>query len=362
MAIKQYAESRGWLPIPLEAARFWLFRHPEQTLQQIQIPMDEDDVGFVDAMRDIVQTLSELERRPEDEIVGDLQWPDADILRVRVVSRDSEAGQLSLTGDVELREGIRRALLASACSVITPARFHPRLSRNEADSLLAACRAGQTERGSYVVKVICPLDAVRDVADQTLPFTRKVTTHLMTSTARLIDDIEHDRLDEYEAPDKQTLSWNLCDALLRMRPERDAGHIDILAHWAADRRFPPEAPARVSIKAEYFSAIETIAGVLRPSASVPKEEQLVGTVEQLAGVVGEDGRRAGEVQFTVFKDGESVRTKAMLDVDQYEVAMRAHQEGNALVVLHGILYRGSRISWVKPVSRLQPLGDQSSGD
>lgn len=187
LALRLYAESRGWVHIPIDEARFWLFRHPEQKLRQLQIPMDGDDVGFVDAMLDVVHRLADLERRPIEVVLADLLASDADVLRVRVATRASEAGQLSLAADVELREGARRALLASACSVINPVRHHPRLSRSEPEALLAACRAGQTEHGSYVVKIICPRHAV-ERPDQNQPFTRQVTTYLMRSTAKLVDN------------------------------------------------------------------------------------------------------------------------------------------------------------------------------
>ncbi|MEZ4449132.1 MAG: hypothetical protein R3B09_06600 [Nannocystaceae bacterium] len=309
LAVRLYAESRRWIPIPVEGERFWLFRHPEERLRQLQIPMDADDVGFVDAMLDVVRRLAEIERRSIDAVLADLQWPDADILRVRVQSRESEAGQLSLSADVDLREGARRALLAAACSVINPARFHPRLSRSEADALLSACRAGQTEVGSYVVKLICPLHAVDEPDDVALPFTRQATTYLMRATSELVTRIEQSRLHEYERDeaDGAPLSWNLCDALLRMSPEREAGQIELAATWAADRRIAPpspaEAPSRVSIKAEYLPEIEQVARILRPTPSTAREEQLIGTVEQLAGAVGADGRRSGRSCFRCSRTG-----------------------------------------------------------
>lgn len=362
LAVRLYAESRRWIPIPVAGERFWLFRHPEERLRQLQIPMDADDAGFVDAMLDVVRRLAEIEGRAGDAVLADLQWPDADILRVRVVSRESESGQLSLAADVELREGARRALLAAACSVINPVRFHPRLSRSEADALLSACRAGQTEVGSYVVKLICPLRAVDEPDDVEVPFTRQATTYLMRATSELVTRIEQSRLDEYEREETGAapLSWNLCDALLRMSPERDSGQIELAASWAADRRIAPprpdEAPSRVSIKAEYLPEIEQVARVLRPAPSASREEQLVGTVEQLGGAVGADGRRSGEVVFSLFKDGEQLRARASLDTEQYETAVAAHARGDAYVVLRGVLHRGQRVGKIESLRSLQLLG------
>ncbi len=365
LAVKLYAESRGWLPVELEGVRFWLFRHPEQRLRQLQIPMDPDDVNFVDGMLDMVRRIAEIEQRPPEVVLEDLRSTDADVLRVRVVSPASETGQLSLSADVELREGARRALLAAACSVVNPARYHPRLSRGEADALLAACRAGQTEVGSYVVKIICPLHAV-ELGEQALPFTRQVTSHLMRSTAKLVHDIEKGRFDEYEASRGAAvpLSSNLCDALLRMRPDHDGGQIELSTQWAADRRIKPpaEIPTRVSIKADYFPEIEQVSKMLRPSSGGGRDEQLIGTVEQLSGAVGIDGRRSGEVMFTLLKDDEQLRARATLDPEQYEVAMKAHERGDAYVVLRGILHRGPRVSRIERLHGLRLLSDAVGSD
>jgi len=125
LAVRQYAESRQSTPIEGVRGRFWLFRHPDQQLRQLQIPMDADDAGFTDAMLDVVQRLAELERRPIDAVLADLQWPDADVLRIRIASRDAESGQLSLTTDVMLREGARRALLAPPAPSSTKSRCTP---------------------------------------------------------------------------------------------------------------------------------------------------------------------------------------------------------------------------------------------
>lgn len=367
LAVRQYAEARGWIRVEGGRWRVWLLRHPEERLRQLQVPMDAEDVGFVDAMLDVLHRLGEVERRPLEAVLADLQWPDADVLRVRVANGDAEGGQLSLGADVMLREGARRALLASACSVINPVAFHPRMSRSEADTLLAACRAGQTELGSYVLKIICPLYAVDEEPE---PFTRRVTKHLMKVTSELVTSIERTSVDAYldAHAERPGLSSNLCDALLRMQPRRDeelksdAGHLELSTTWAADPRVPPpgeaEIPSRVVIKAAYMREIERAAQRLRPSATEAREEWLVGTVETLDGTVGPDGRRSGEVYFSLLlPDSDAMRVRAILDPEKYEVAMQAHERGRAYVRLLGVLHRGARLGRIEPLRRLELLDE-----
>jgi len=324
--------------------------------------MDVDDSGYSDAMLEVVRRLAELERRPPDNVLSDLQHADADVIRVRVQGPGTESGELSFAADVSLREGTRRALMAAACSVINPARFHPRLSRTEAEELLAASRAGQTERGSYVLKVICPLNAV-DVASGQLdlgsdgqapaPFTRQVTRYLMLATRQLVARIENGRLEEYEEEPKESevsLSSNLCDALVRMQSDRHDARVELSTSWAADRRVAPplNVPSRVAIKPEYFREIEAVAKVLRPQQPA-QEEMLIGTVERLSGSVGGDGHRSGEVEFNVLRDDEQLRVRANLTSEQYREALRVHERGDAYVKLRGTLRRGPRVSQLLPL-------------
>lgn len=254
--------------------------------------MDDEDPGYIDAMLDVIDRIAEIEDLPLEIALDNVLSSDSDVLRVRVAHRDSDGGQLPLAADVALREHARRALLSAACSVVKPAAFHPRLSRSEADQLLAACRAGQTEVGSYVVKILCPLHAVDEglgILDPR-PFTRRVTSHLMLATSGLVSSIEQSSVDAYIAEHEQRpmVSANLCEAILGMQADRDAGQVELGATWGVDPRVPPplpsEVPSRVVIKAEYLPEIERAARILRAIPAVAHDEELIGTVDPLRSV------------------------------------------------------------------------------
>lgn len=364
LSVRQYAEARGWRRLQLEGRRFWLLERGAPDLAQLLVPMDADDPGFEDAMMDVAHRLSEVEKRPRESVLEDLRDADSDVVRVRVQTRGSESGSLTLASDVELRDGLRRALLSSACSVISPSTFHPRLSRAEADTLLAACRAGQTEVGSYVVKVACPLHAVEGDGQRTaLPFTRLVTSYLMSATAALVASIEGDGIDTYleRHNDGPVVSANLCEALLKMGPSSEEGRVELSTVWAPDPNVaPPTSVDRVSIAASYFPEIERAASKLRPGSPPVTQQTMVGTVETLNGETGPDGRRAGEVVFSLLVGEEQVRARANLGADQYEIAARAHQEGRGYVVLRAILHRGHRIGRLTQLEHLAPLSSLES--
>ena len=330
--------------------------------------MDGEDAGYVDAIQDVIDRLADIEQVDWGVVLENLTSSDSDLLRFGVVHPDSKSGQLSLAADVSLRDSARRALLSSACSVVKPATVHPRLSRSEADQLLAACRAGQTELGSYVVKILCPLHAVDEAPDllEPRPFTRRVTSHLMSTTSKLIGNIEQGSVDAYleQNEEEQLLSANLCEALAGMQPDRNEGQVELGVTWGADPRTPPptesEVPSRVVIKAEYLPEIERAAQLLRPTP-VEQDEELIGTVEELRGSVGGDSRRSGEAYFSVLlQEGESLKVRANLDADQYATAVAAHEKGREYVRLVGVLRRGPRIGEMNPIKLLRRLHEPHS--
>ncbi len=371
MAVRDYAIARGWLVDSRVKDRVWLLTNPQHPLRQLLVPKDVQDPGFEDGMMDVATRIADLEQRSVASILADLQSADADVLRIRLVGPAAERGDVSLATDVALRDGARRALLASACSVLDPAPYHPRLSRGAADTLLAACRAGQTEVGSYVIRVMCPLHAVEPIMPEPLPFTRRVTISLMRSIDELVSNIEAATLDGYldAQSEHPGLSANLCEALVQLQPpvdeslaERGGGEVEISTTWASDPQVAPpspaEVPSRVVVKAEYSRELERAAQRLRPGAAQTGKQWFIGTVERLDGSIGDDGRRAGDVRLSVFlDDGESLRARASLGPDAYAVAVAAHERGRAYVMLFATLHRGRRISQFGPVERFALVPD-----
>lgn len=166
------------------------------------------------------------------------------------------------------------------------------------------------------------------------------------------------------------LSWNLCDALLRMQPEQNAGQLELSTTWAVDpRMLPPletDTPSRIAINSEYIPEIKRTAQILRPRSASNREEMLIGIVKILSGVVGPDGRRSGEVQFSLLlPDSDPLRVRANLDPEQYADAVRARESGRGYVRLHGVLHRGPaerpHRSTTRPASPRRPSHQPSSG-
>ena len=312
---------------------------------------------------DVVESLSEIEKRSPEEILNDLLTAEVDVVHYQQVSGDTEKGDISLASATRMLDGAKRSLLAAACSVISPVRYHPRMSLSEAVGFLEDCRFLGTEVGSFTVAIACPLRAWAGQAalfdDPKVPFSRRATELLMRSLRRLVQTIESDEMSSIieTREDEPPISANLCDALLEMRPPDGKSRLIISASWASvpSRTAPERLSEAVALPSDYFPILEDVYTTLRPS-SAPTESQFVGYVDALNGNPGADGRMQGETRFVlVHKEEEVIRARSYLGPDDYQKAVEAHGAAR-IVVFRGVLHQGRRINQVADVRHLEILG------
>jgi hypothetical protein len=159
------------------------------------------------------------------------------------------------------------------------------MSRTAAESFIDACEIGQTERGSFTVTLrapVGPIDNAATAADNAeLPFARKATLTLAASVARIARAIDEDRVDSIlEVPSGGVpVSANLCEALLKMQPERENSTLAFSVSWAA--AFPaPAVSGPVILRNEHFPLINVMSHRLRGEV-VPQAAEFIGYVDQI---------------------------------------------------------------------------------
>jgi hypothetical protein len=352
-----YVQSRGWVQLR-PVGRLMVYNRTETgSLDQVLVPMDAGRPDYAERVLEVVEKLSRFERRPGGRVLVDLLNYDADVLRYRVISSRAERGTLPLTQAIELLNGAKQSLLAAAHSAIYPKRHHARLNRSDAVQLLDACQMGQTERGSFVVTISCPLhgsglDQTEHVGDRQ-PFARRATSLLGRALTELNAAIEENRVNSVVDQDKPVVSANLCQAILRMKPIDETGALEFIPSWASSMPILDDCHYRpVMFSADEFTSIEEIYRQLRPVEG-PTAKPWIAFVDELKGTESEHGGREGDVIFTIFVDGEVVRAKASLDATEYKMAYEAHNPTRALFV-YGQLSRGPRISRLTNITEIRP--------
>lgn len=346
--VRAYAERRGWQRGETFRNRFVIFGREGGSLDQLLVPMNPDFSDFTEMMQRVVLQLAADGGQRPASVLEDLLSLDVDTIRFSVRSPDADRGTLPLEQGLALLDGARRSLLAAACTVLAPEnRYHRRMSRTEAESFVETCEVGQTERGSYTVTLRAPIgmaDNSANAAQSTeIPFARKATLTLAASVSRVAQAIDEDRIDSILETQAGAVpvTANLCEALLRMQPERENSAVAFSVSWATS--FPaPAASGPVVLRNEHFPLINLMSHRLRGEVA-PQAAEFIGHVDELRGELGEDGRRRGEVRLTIYHEDEAIKATADLNAEQYDAAVRSHVSGQRVVV-RGVLNRGMRLS------------------
>ena len=349
---RDYARSLGWEVLPeARKHRRYVLTHPGMPYRQIMIPMDASVPDYGDAMQIALQKLAELHGLPLGHVIIAVQTAREDTLRYRITSTSTSMDSLPLSFAASLVQAAQQMLMASACTVLKPQTHHPRLHRNEAQQLVDSARFNQTERGSFVFSVSCPINALNvqvplPLHGEALPFVRMTTWTINRALQALVDAVETDTMDrlveEAKLAERPILSSNLCEAVSRLHDDDIRNDVELSFAWAASAPLPQGAPVRetIRIQRDYFDRIEEVQRELRATER-HQEDTFIGTVERLDGEMGADGRRSGDVIVALLlREGESVRAKLTLAPDDYETAARAHLNQSAYVRVTGRLHPG----------------------
>lgn len=349
--LRDFLKSQGWSVLEQALAdRLFVFSNQAFPRRQLVFPMDLTAPDYVESVDLVVGKLCELTGTARNSLLAKLLSIRDDVLLLRVFNGANDY-DVPLSFASSLITNAEKLLKSAACTVLRPRAHHPRLSLSEASQLIEKSRFGQTERGSYVVRVSCPLNALEvqgslELDSSDAPFVRQVTLSLNQALQQLTSAIEADSVDslvtDIRTSASPLVSSNLCEALSGMHDDQMDNSLDLSFDWSVLRHLPPQTRTQpIRIQRDYFARVEEIRRELR---SVEREQQdtFIGTVERLDGEMGDDGRRSGSVVLAVLlaEEGESVRARTVLTPEQYAIADKAHMTNGAYVRVTGRLRPG----------------------
>ncbi|WP_157619470.1 hypothetical protein [Skermanella stibiiresistens] len=329
----------------------YVLMHADFDRRQLAFPMHSSAPDYDDSVRTVMEKLSHIYKEDERVIRSNILSVRDDIIQFGVTSAVSLSNHIPLAYAASAISGTQIMIMSSACAVLKPQAHHPRLARTEAMKLIDHSKFCHTGRGSFVLKISCPVNALDveapplPIDDHHYPFVRRTMLALNRGIRRIVDAIETDNaiglIDDVRGGRDTIVSSNLCDGLTRLCDEQSDVSIAFSILWS------PFLPAvdcietkQIRIQSDYFSRIEEIRRELR-STEIHKEDVFIGTVEGLEGDMDENGRRSGEVILSILlREGESIRARVILNHNDYEKAYKAHMDDGSYVRVAGKLLPG----------------------
>ena len=355
LAMQQYLTGHNWDKIISKKSDKAFFRKPleQNNMIEVLVPLSRDFIDYEYAMQKAINLIADFEKREPIQIINDLLLPPADQIRFRVNNSRTKDGLISLSEGSMLFESAKKALLTTAHDILKPETYHKRLGLKNAQQFIDSCLMGQTERGSFIASVVCPIgnNSSDDTYQQlslfdpiellTSSFTRQVTSRLMDSINKVKHIVESQAYDKLENPQIDKISANFLESLIEMGEYGDNEEIQILCSWAPTvPQQNPDIPNSVTITRDYIRPLESIVERIRERAA-DEIGEFVGRISEIKADPDIHSRNDGQIAFNCIGDIGAIKAKAILNNDDFQKAVQAFETGKNIKVT-GVLKSSGR--------------------
>lgn len=342
-----YLRATGWKQQRVQPERYSVWtRGNGNSDYEVTVPLTRFR-DFALRMSDLLTTLESAEHRSQLQILADLSFSNADVVRIRSESADVADGTIPLEDAVTLVQKTRDAILAAACSAIEPRAYFATRKFGQALDYVKRVKMGQTERGSYTVTVVSKVAPILQqpelpIAEIEEPYERQVIRTFGTALAQVRIAAElaaaTGSLDSFKEGVNSGISANLCDALVGMCGTREMLRgLDFSVSWSRARPLTEaESPSRIFLSADSLPVIEEAGRLLREIS--PREEfELEGIVVKLD---RQPSDRIGQVTVLGFIEGRPHNIRVELDIEDYSKAVQSHDQRMQIFALGELIKEG----------------------
>lgn len=185
----------------------------KQQAEVLLVPANNKAVDYPRAVANLIEAMT-TPTLSFDDVLGLIVVPDCDIVRYQVEGADATWGQLRLGYVHEATHALYDVLRYSAAGVSTARTDYTNVSE-QAKAFSNTCRFGQTEYGSFVMKVFCPTNPLAVSVDREAPpFGRQVTR----ATVENLEFLASESASEPSTPLPPAMNSQVASAVMRLKP------------------------------------------------------------------------------------------------------------------------------------------------
>lgn len=315
--------------------------------ESLVIPSSEKYKDFYAILPEIIETLSEIYDKSSFEIIKEITASYYDLLQFRIKSSISEEGELPLGYASNCIQGLKDLILYSACAEGHPEAVCLRATNN-AKEILDNFRLAQTDVGSFIINI--DIKVVDEENEQyslpgiepNYPIEHKIVKRI-GKAIKQIDDIanEKSKMDEMlVSAYKSGVTANICDALLKLKPENTDAEIETTIRYASSISQKVNDIEVVNIRGNHFYVIDEISKRYR---NRDKNQYVVikGVIKSLKRNKIDEVHQERNISVITVIDGQYRVIKGELDEESYRKACDAFRDEYE-VEISGILDMSSK--------------------
>ena len=191
--ICQYLNLNNWHEVEtLFNGKVRQFVTPDED-DAVLIPMSKEFRDYYRVMIDSISTIANIENDTIKGLINKLINPTADILKWRISDDETSLGIIPFSSMSNNIDYIKD-LLSSAClDILSPSPFHKKVVTKDVQKQMAMYKFGQTEIGSYILNIVCPLGYYQyqlfEPQVEDLPLSRRINLNIINNISVIQNSI-----------------------------------------------------------------------------------------------------------------------------------------------------------------------------
>ncbi len=298
------------------------------------VPLLPGDLDYKRNMRDLLMQVAELRESSVEHLITRLVNPSYDILKWRIAGEEADTGKVSLVSMSQNIANIKQILSTACLDIVSPnQRFHRKTKIKSVNDALAQYKFGQTEYGSFLVNILCPLGDYNFAmfGMEELPLLRKVNLRLLNAYNDIQNSIIHNNKNKIdEEVDAGVYSVNFLDAMTDVYKYSIGKTLSFKVDWSDRIPFDDGIKDKViSVNTACSAVVEEIANKYRPKEAETAIRSFIGKVEYLGSEAEVENRMKINIKAVVLgDDNQAVKINAALDYALYaQIVQEAFDEG-----------------------------------
>ena len=347
--ICRYLRRKHWRDAGLlYAGRVQQMLSPDES-RVVLMPLVDSFSDYEEVMLKALDVIAAVECITPIHLYNILTNPSCDFLRWRIAG-DSTSGGIIPFNSMGANIDYIKDMLGTAClDILSPAVYHAKVYTSEVNDQIAKYSFGQTEIGSYILNVLCPLGFYQyqlfDPETEKLPLSRKINLNILNNIETVQRSASERSNELNDCVENQLMSVNFLTSLTDMYEENKDSEITLSAEWNGDIPLlgNPNPVNRVLLQPKYIDRVmETV------ERYTPKEEQNVpatffGKITNIGTEAEVENRIVFDIRIATI--GENNRTMYVVATLNYAAYYQIAD--NALLVGATVKVTGIRTSTAK---------------
>lgn len=333
-SIKKYLILSGWeQDIKFKNKKLMVFLSSKYKMR-IALPASEKFIDFYPRLLDILETLSNLERKDLDLVTKEVLTVYFDRVEFRIISDISKNGKLPLDYASNCIDGLKNLFLYSACAEEKKQPVCQRATQS-AQRYLDNFELDQTERGSFIISIDAKVideqaDRLKQISylkddESNTSFEHRVMKRVCNAITQ-IDEVAERKKSLTEVTKegyKSGATANICESLLKLNPGVGDIEVETTIRYASILTKNTNIDKQIKIKNNHFWAMDEISKIYRDELIV-EDVVLKGMIQSLNKKV--DDFSDNYVRLFTYHRGKHRIVRMSLSNDDYKIACNAHRD------------------------------------